>query len=209
MEDSVQSLVKKQMRNCKCFVQVCNENRRKVLALLQRGFEYYRGVMFVNPPHDDAFLRSLSSGGNWQFYSDQLQALERDLREVNRKCLGVRNRVVETRGEVKAFRFQLEGVSRKENANRSPLALLACQRKTDIFERRSIMENKLGIATLSVCSLEKEQELLNQEKIAAKRLQTALLKNAFSGCLRHVCETSSKESDQEEPIWGHLPQQAF
>jgi hypothetical protein len=195
MEDSVEGLVEEQTQHCKCFIQACNENRRKILALLKRGFEYYRGIRIFNTPDGDAFLGSVSRGVNWQFYSEQLRALERDLREIRRKDLVVRNRIVEARAQVKACRFQLEGVSRQEIVNRSPLSMLTCQRKTHIFERRSVLENKLGIVTLNIAYLEKEQELLSQEKTAATRLQTALLKNAFTGCQRHVCEASRKVFD--------------
>jgi histidyl-tRNA synthetase len=200
MDDSVQCIVEEQMRHCECFVQACNENRRKILALLKRGFEYYRGVMFVQSSDDDSFLRTMSGGSNWQFYSSQLRALERDLREIRRNHLAVRSSIVESRSEVKAMRLQLEGASRKENTSRSALSLLKCQRNTHIFEKRSVLENKLRTATLSIASLEKEEELLTQEKFAAKQLHTALLRNAFASCQRHVCEATRRDFDETEAL---------
>lgn len=192
MEDSAVGLIEKMALKCQCFFLGCNQNRMKIIQLLNRGFEHYRGVRVFHFPTDDTFF---GRGGDWGFYSKQLRALKRDLREVKRKELVVRNRVVEARASVKFFRFQLESNSRKENANRSPLAALSCQRRTHLFERRHVLENKLATVTMAIVSLEEELELLNQERNAATRLQTALLKNAFTGCKRHVCEASRKEFD--------------
>lgn len=187
-------VVEEQMRHCKCFIPVCNENRRRVLAVLKRGFEYYRGMVSIDPFQDELFSGSEPSVSAWQFYSEQLQALERDMREIKAEEMAVRNRIVETSVEMRASQLELEGVSRKENVNRSTLSLLSCRRSSDIYARRSVLEYKLGITTLNVSSLEKEQALIDQERLAARRMQLALLKNAFGGCRRHVCEASKKEA---------------
>jgi hypothetical protein len=192
--ESACKVVEEQMRHCKCFIPVCNENRRRVLAVLKRGFEYYRGMVSIDSFQDELFNGSEPSGSAWQFYSEQLQALERDMREIKTEEMSVRNRIVETSVEVRASQLELEGVSRKENMNRSTLSLLSCRRSSDIYARRSVLEYKLGIETLNVSSLEKEQALIDQERLAARRMQLALLKNAFGGCRRHVCEASKKEA---------------
>ena len=192
--ESACKVVEEQMRHCKCFIPVCNENRRRVLAILRRGFEYYRGMVSIDPFQDELFNGCEPSVSAWQFYSEQLQALERDMREIKTEEMSVRNRIVETSVEVRASQLELEGVSRKENMNRSTLSLLSCRRSSDIFAQRSVLEYKLGIATLNVSSLEKEQALMDQERLAARRMQLALLKNAFGGCRRHMCEASKKEA---------------
>jgi hypothetical protein len=192
--ESACKVVEEQMRHCKCFIPVCNENRRRVLAVLKRGFEYYRGMVSIDPFQDELFHGSEPSEIAWQFYSGQLQALERDMREIKTEEITVRNRIVETSMEARASQLELEGVSRKENMNRSTLSLLSCRRRSDIYARRSVLEYKLGIETLNVSTLEKEQALIDQERLAARRMQLALLKNAFGGCRRHVCEASKKEA---------------
>lgn len=193
VEEGAQSLVEAQMRRCKCFVSVCNANRKRVLLLLRRGFEYYRGVVFTQSLEEDWFFRKVSGGPNWEFYAEQLKVLEKDLREINERDTKTKNRIGKMRVEVKECRQQLESASRQENIGRMPLALLKCQRTTDTFEKRSRLENKLGAATMSILSLEKEYELLAQERIAAKHLQHALLKTAFGGCERHVCDATRRD----------------
>jgi len=189
----VQSVVEVQMSRCKCFVSVCNANRKQVLILLKRGFEYYRGVVFNHSLEEDWFLRKVASGTDWTFYADQLKVLERDLRDINDRKIRSKNQIEKARAEVKQCRQQLEYASRKESHGRTTLALLKCQRNTEQFERRSQLENKLGGATLNIASLEKEQDLLVQETILAERLQRALLKSAFAGCERHVCDATRSD----------------
>ena len=193
VEEGAQSLIEAQMRRCKCFVSVCNANRKRVLILLRRGFEYYRGVMLTQSFEEDWFLRKLSGGQHWDFYAGQLKALEKDLREIGEKEKNAKNRIDRARRDVKEYRRQLESASRHENQGRKPLALLKCQKNSESFEMRSNLENKLGTTTMSIASLEKEYELLMQERIAAKRLQQALLKTTFAGCERHVCDATRRD----------------
>jgi hypothetical protein len=193
VEEGAQSMIEAQTRRCKCFVSVCNANRKRVLILLRRGFEYYRGVLFTQSLEEDRSFRKVSGGQHWEFYAEQLKALEKDLREINERETKTKNRIDKTRIEVKECRRQLESASRQENIGRTPLALLKCQRTTDRFEKRSHLENKLGAATMSILSLEKEFDLLAQERIAAKQLQYALLKTAFAGCERHVCDATRRD----------------
>lgn len=94
---------------------------------------------------------------------------------------------------VNEFRIALEGVPKNGTmtANGPTLAAaLSCQKRTHTREHRSRLENVLGMATDSVQTLEKEKELLDEERIAARRLQHALFKNVFGSCLRHVCDAS-------------------
>lgn len=193
VDDCAQSLIEEQMRRCKCFVSVCNANRKRILNLLRRGFEYYRGVMLTQSLEEDWFLRKVTGGQQWDFYAGQLKALEKDLREINEKEKRAKNRIDRARSDVKEYRHQLESASRHENLGRTPLALLKCHRNSESFEKRSHLENKLGGTTLRIIALEKEYELMMQERIAAKRLQQALLKTAFAGCERHVCDATRRD----------------
>jgi hypothetical protein len=193
VEEGAQSLIEAQVRRCKCFVSVCNANRKRVLLLLRRGFEYYRGVLFTQSLEEDWFFRKVSGGQHWEFYAEQLKMLEKDLREINERETKTKKRIDKTRVEVKEYRRQLESASRQDNIGRTPLTLLKCQRPTNKFENRSQLENKLGAATMGILSLEKEYDLLAQERIAAKQLQHALLKTTFAGCERHVCDATRRE----------------
>ena len=183
-QESAQFIVEEQMRICQCFTPECNGNRRKVLAIVNRGFEFFRGQTMEQRIRDKSFDKS-----NWHHYAQQLRLIERDIREKKMQDMALRSRVIEARIAIRAFQIELHGASKREN---SKLALLACHRSSDIFANRSLAEYKLGIATLTMTSLEKEQTLIDQEKMASRRMQIALLKNAFGGCRRHVCQTSKK-----------------
>ena len=187
-QESAQFVVEEQMRNCHCFTTECNSNRRKLLAVMNRGFEYYRGQMLKRSFQvETSIVKS-----TWSLYSQQLRALERDIRGMKMQDMALRSRVFEARVAVRAYQMELEDASRRGSTKRSSLALLACHRSSDVFETRSLAEYKLGIAALTISSLEKEQTLIDQEKMASRRMQLALLKNAFGGCRRHVCQTSKK-----------------
>jgi hypothetical protein len=190
-EESSRFIVEGQMRNCQCFISACNDNRRRVLAVLKKGFEYYREIRLVNPSFYVNY--SVTSTSNWQFYADQLRKIERDIREMRMQDMALRNRILEANVDLRTFQFELETVSRQENSSKSALSLLACRRTSDIFARRSVLEYKLGIATFSMSSLEKEQAVVDQEMLADRRMQLALLMNAFGGCRRHICEASKKD----------------
>lgn len=190
-------ILERQMQNCQCFIPACNDNRRKILKVLKRGFEYYRGMARNDFFDQDITFRldrkSTKSASHWHFYAEKLRMLERDIREIKLQDLAIRNRIVETSEDVKNFKYELEGVSRQEGKSKSPISLLMCHRSSEIFARRSMLEYQLGIATLNMSTLEKEQELIGQERIAARRMQLALLKTAFGGCRRHMCEATRKE----------------
>ena len=156
--------------------------------MIRMGFEYYREVRLLNGNHN-ARICCIGANGDWNFYAAQLRNLERDLRDVRMREILVKKSIIQTRSEMKACRMQLEGVSRQDSGRRSPLALLNCQRKAHV-ETRSALENSLAIATLNISSQENELELIKQEKSAATALQTALLKNAFTGCKRHMCQSA-------------------
>lgn len=192
--ESAKLVVEEEIQNCRCFNQVCNGNRRRVLAVISRGFEYYRGMRLDDRLQDDKPLRKSSPTNNWHLYSDQLRAIERDAREVNMQDMAVRSRILESRLALRTFQMELEGLSRRESANRSPLALLACRshRNSDLFAHRSVVEYKLGVTTLNMSCLEKEHSMIDQETRSLARMQLTLLKNAFGGCRRHVCEASKQ-----------------
>jgi hypothetical protein len=194
---SVEQVVLEQMKRCTCFVSACNENRKKILKLLKLGFEHYKSMVLMTTAGNDLVFRRITSESNFRItsesnldvYAGQLQSLECDLREVKTKSESVRSRISETQVQLKTFRFELEGISKQGISNRSSITLLACQRKRTI-ERRLLLENSLGVATLSVTSLEQEREILLRESRTANRLKEALLKSAFVGCRRHMCEAS-------------------
>lgn len=192
-DESAKRVVEDQMRRCRCFVSVCNANRRKLLILLKKGFRYYRGVMFIHSLETDSFLHRVSRGTNWDFFADQLKSLEKDKREIQQRETIVKARIERAHSDVKEYQQELERTSRKEAVGRTPLALLKCQRNAGTFEKRSHLEKKLGGITMGMASLEREYELVCQEKKAAGQLQTALLKTAFAGCERHMCDATRRD----------------
>jgi hypothetical protein len=192
--ESVKLVIEEEIQKCRCFNQVCNGNRRRLLAVISRGFEYYRGMLPLDRLRDDQPLRKSSHTSNWHLYSDQLRAIERDAREINMQDITVRSRILESRLTLRTFQVELESLERRECANRSLIALLACRshRKSDLSTQRSVVEYKLGVATFNVTSLENEHTMIDQEKRSLAKMQLTLLKNAFEGCRRHVCEASKQ-----------------
>ncbi len=195
VEEGVQNVIEAQMLRCRCFVSECNSNRRRLMILLKRGFEYYRSVMFTKSLREYCFVTPVSGPRRWEIYTEQLTELARELRVIAEKELRTISRIEKARITVKECRLKLESASRQENVIRTPLALLKCQRPVDTFEKTSHLEKILCAATLSILSLDTEYELLAQERIAAKRLQHALLKTCFAGCQRHVCDATRKDFD--------------
>jgi hypothetical protein len=192
--ESVKLVVEEEIQKCRCFNQVCNGNRRRLLAVVSRGFEYYRGMLLVDGLRNDQLLRKSCHTSNWHLYADQLRAIERDAREINMQDMAVRSRVLESRLTLRTFQVELEGLSRRESTNRSTIALLACRshRNSDLFTQRSVVEYKIGVATFKVTSLENEHKMIDQEKRSLAKMQLTLLQNAFEGCRRHVCEASKQ-----------------
>lgn len=192
-DGGARSLIEEQMSRCQCFGPVCNLNRHSVLVKLGKGFEYYRDLSLKETVHETFFHNKLSDAENWDYYSNQVKKLERDLRELNETMAVVRKRIMNARVEIKRYRSDLERSSRRETQSRSSLAILACQRYSDTFERRSLLEDKLGSVTLEILSLEKELVLMVKERNAAKQLQMALLKTMFGGIRRHVCQATCRD----------------
>jgi hypothetical protein len=88
------------------------------------------------------------------------------------------------------LRTLLEEATKREQLvpMESPLMrLLSRKVRKDVYNERAGLENKLAVALLHVSSIEKEQKLLQVEKVSALRLQRALLKKSFLGSKRHVC----------------------
>lgn len=195
VEESAESVIEEQIQCCRCFVSVCNANRRRLLILLKRGFEYYRGIQLRQSFGDDLFYRTARGVLRWEYFAEQLIALERDLRELAEKEVKTMKRMETARQTVKECRFQLESASRQENLVRTPFARLKCQRAVDVYEKRSHLETTLHAATMTILSLDTDYELFVQERVAAKRLQIALLKATFTGCERHVCDATRKGID--------------
>ena len=91
--------------------------------------------------------------------------------------------------ELSNLRALLEATKREQPIPmESPLMELCCRKvKSGMYNERTALENNLAVASLYVSSIEKEQRLLQVEKVTALRLQRALLKKSFLGCKRHMC----------------------
>jgi hypothetical protein len=193
-ESILEEAIIMEMRQCKCFGKSCNENRKNILRVLRRGFEFYRGISLVNSCCDNEFFHSVAQN-EWEVYCNQLIELERDLRILKSHEIEVENRLTQASQDVSYLRNQLEKVSKRGrhmSQHQSSLLMLKCRKvKPHIFEERTCLENKLATATLHISSIEKEQKLLRLQETTALRLQHALLKKSFSGCRRHVCEASN------------------
>ena len=199
-DTGVETAVLSQMEQCSCFGSSCNENRKKVLKLVKRGFEHYKSIALMTTAGDDLVFRKMVSTCNLDAFRSQLQSLQSDLNAIKRKFEFVQIRISESQAHRRDLRFELEGISRNETSNRAALTLIACQRKKTI-ERRLMLENNLGVATVSAMSLEQERDSLLEESRTANRLKTAILKSAFVGCRRHVCEASKPT---EEYLDSHI-----
>jgi hypothetical protein len=187
-----ESLIK-QMHKCKCFAQSCNQNRQRIIRVLRKGFEFYRGVGLSNSNHG-TIVTSVGRG-RWDTYSIQLRNLQRDFRLLQKEDIGMENLIFEAIGEVDDLRFQLNAASKLENFDRPGLYMLICRKvKADEYDERAILETQLAVANLRISTVEKDYKLLQSRKRAAKRLQHSLFNTIFAECTRHVCNTSRIET---------------
>jgi hypothetical protein len=188
-ESHIQDILLQQMRKCKCFGTSCNANRKEIVRVIRRGFHYYSSVQRASP-YESIFMESIERGQRKTFML-QLYAVGRDLRSISKKEEEVERKLKDASSDVNNRRRQLEGVSKLDDSNRSPLSLLQCKKvKVDTVEQRISLEKSFAFATLRISSLEQERSLLAMEHDAAIRLKQALLKNAYAKCRRHVCNAS-------------------
>jgi hypothetical protein len=182
-EESAHFIVSEQMNRCECFNISCNQNRIQVLSVMNKGFEYYQSKSFCNKsPNQKA----------WAVYAEKLLTVERDIRELRFEEVSTRHRLLETAVEVRSFQDELEQVH-KYDSSKSALSMLACTRKSsDLFERKSVLEYQIGVASLKLSSVEREHKVLLREIRHGRRMQFAMLKTAFDGSKRHVCAVSKR-----------------
>jgi hypothetical protein len=191
-EGYLEEILIKQMDKCTCYTQSCNENRRRLIRLLRRGFEFYGGATLGRL--DDEFVRSVERE-DWEAYSPQLRDLQRGFRILKQQDIEAENQIIDAIGEANDLRYQLEVASKQYCIVRSPLFKLTCWKvRPNDYEERASLEAQLGAATLRLLSVEKDYRLLQLEQRAAKRLQHALFKTIFNGCQRHVCDASRVET---------------
>jgi hypothetical protein len=182
-EESAHFIVSEQMNRCECFNISCNQNRIQVLSVLNQGFEYYQSKSFRQRPNRKV----------WTVYAQKLLTVERDIRELRLEEVSTRHRLLETAVEVRSFRDELEQVHKYDSSSKSALSILACTRKSsDLFERKSVLEYQIGVATLKLSSVEREHKVLLREIRHGRRMQFAMLKTAFDGSKRHVCAVSKR-----------------
>jgi hypothetical protein len=179
-DESAHFIVSEQMNRCECFNVSCNQNRMQVLTILGRGFEYYQSKSFR--------LRR-PARLSWAFQAAKLMKVERDIRQLRVEEMATRHRLLESAVEVRSFQDELEQVH-KFDSKSSALQMFACTRKNDLFERKSVLEYRIGVASLSLSSVEREHKVLLSEIRHGRRMQFATLKKAFDGCKRHVCVVS-------------------
>jgi hypothetical protein len=188
-EESARYIVSEQTNRCECFNISCNQNRMQVLSVLDRGFEYYQSLSFRQRPNRKA----------WAVYAQKLLTVERDIRELRLEEVSTRHRLLERAVEVQSFQDELEQVQTYDS--KSALAMLACtSRKSDVFERKSVLEYQIGVALLNLSSVEREHKVLLREIRHGRRMQFAMLKTAFDGCKRNVCAVSKPTPHNKLPV---------
>ena len=179
-EESAHTIVKEQMRQCECFSASCNQNRQDVLRVLDKGFAHYQDLNLQEAP---------PARGQWNEYADQLTRLESEIHRLRQQELTMRQRVLETAITVQSYKTKLQGCSRH---SKSGLALLACTTANRHNSNHSDIEYELGVATVSLSSLEREHQAMLREIRQGRRTQFVLLKQAFDGVRRHVCVAKKK-----------------
>lgn len=187
-EESAHFIVSEQMNRCECFNISCNQNRDQVLTVLNRGFEYYQSKSFRKHPNRKA----------WAVYRKELLTVERDIRELRLEEVSTRHRLLESAVEVRSFQDELEQVHKYDS--KSALSMLACTRKNDFFERKSVLEYQIGVASLKLSSVEREHKVLLREIRHGRRMQFGMLKTAFDGSKRHVCAVSKPTQHNKRSV---------
>jgi hypothetical protein len=187
-EESAHFIVSEQMNRCECFKVSCDKNRDQVLSVLNRGFEYYQSK---------SFRHQRPNRKVWEVYAEKLLIVERDIRELRLEEVSTRHRLLEAAVELQSIQDELEQVHRYDSS-KSALSMLACTRKNDLFERKSVLEYQIGIASLKLSSVEREHKVLLREIRHGRRLQFAMLKTAFDGCKRHVCAVSKPTQHKQK-----------
>lgn len=178
-EESASFIVTEQINRCECFNEACNQNRLKVLTVLNRGFEFYQSKNLRERASDTE---------DWLFYAEQLVTVERDIRTLRLEEMATRQRLLESAVEVRAIQDELDQIYKYEH--KSALSMLACRtrnKSNDMFARRSVLEYQVNVASQNLQSVEREHKVLLKEIRHGRRMQFAMLKNAFEGCQRHVC----------------------
>ena len=173
-EESAHAIVTQQLQRCRCFATTCQENRMQVLSALDRGFAHYESLRWGQKGQTS---RSIPAD-----YLEELIKLEQQIRNWRHEELVLRHRLIETVGEVRNYRDELNHVNTQ---NRRPLLL--CTARSDVFAKRSSLEYRVGLASLNLSCVEREHgELLKQIR-QGRQVQFAVLKRVFADCRRHVC----------------------
>jgi hypothetical protein len=184
-EESAHFIVSEQMNRCECFNISCNQNRIQVLSVLNQGFEYYQSQSFRK--------KRPTTRKTWAVYAEKLLTVERDIREQRLEEVSTRHRLLENAVAVRSFQDELEQVRKYDSSSKSALSMLACTRKnSDLFERKSVLEYQIGVASLKLSSVEREHKVLLREIRHGRRMQFAMLKITFDGSKRHVCAVSKR-----------------
>ena len=111
----IQYTVMEQMRQCNCFVPACNENRQRILELLNKGFQHYnKGTTFNNKDIMEKYFKQ----EKLETFFQQLQLLERDIKGIWSRKLSIRAHLLEAQVRLRASRMDLESFSRKESMNK-------------------------------------------------------------------------------------------
>jgi hypothetical protein len=183
-EDSARYILEEHTRRCKCKGK-CHQNRKKLTDLLNLGFEHY---------HSNRLERSTESYKLWSKHFSRLVEVEHSVRIWRRNELLLRNTMVETTVELKAYKDELNEAYRKQNLSgesSSPLALLKCssRSKPDSFGSQvAVLEYQVDVSSINLRSVEREHTRLLQRIREGRRAQFSILKSALTGCLRHdIC----------------------
>ena len=190
-EYSLEEILKKQMLECKCFGSSCYANRKGILHVLRRGFPYYNSIRRVNP-YSSIFVDSVELEERKKL-TFQLQTVGRDLRSISKRTAEVERQIEEASSDFNNRRYQLEGVSKSKESNRSPLSLLQCKKvKVDNSVENIIsLEKSFAFATLRISSLEQERNLLTIEQDAGVKLEQAIVTKICAQYSRHICNNVS------------------
>jgi hypothetical protein len=182
-DESARIIVEEQMSRCECYDAACNQNRRYVISVLDKGFEHYQDRHFRQ--------ESTSCQQSWGIYAGKLLKLEHNIRNRRVQELTMRHRVLQAAIEVHSFQDQLEQILSKSTTG---LALFKCHWNQDTFARRSVLEYQHGVALVNLSTIEREHKGLLRKIREGRRTQFVLLKRVFDGVQRRVCLSTRTQS---------------
>ena len=194
-QDCATCIVKQRMRQCRCSGLFCNNNREGLLAVMNRGFQYYQnkhmndllggstGIGDEDNPPQQVELRSTS-------VFPKLMSTGRHIRNLSIEESAVHSQVVEAHVAKMMLERQLDEAKAVAKRKKSIVhGLLVCKSSHQKEREYKIvrLEHDVHVAELKLKSVEKEHRLLVNAIDRGHRNQYALLKGAFEGCARHEC----------------------